>query len=207
MVKQDNETRILNAVIELVGELGYKGMTTRMIADRAGVNEVTLFRKFGAKSVLFEKAVKHVQNQTAESIQNLNTEPTGNSREDLSSLILSLMNFLEEKRDTVSAVMFEAAREPTAMELGRSIISSISSQIGELMAKMPNWRTLLPAENETAVSVTVSFIFTRIMVREKLQQGIFNRDNRKQAVSSFLNLLYSGFNKVSPSGGFRGMDL
>ena len=40
---------ILKAAAELIGEHGYKGTTTRAIAERAGVNEVTLFRRFGSK--------------------------------------------------------------------------------------------------------------------------------------------------------------
>jgi len=40
---------ILAAAAELIGERGYKGTTTRAIAERAGVNEVTVFRRFGNK--------------------------------------------------------------------------------------------------------------------------------------------------------------
>jgi len=45
---------ILIAAAELFGERGYKGTTTRAIAERAGVNEVTLFRKFGNKRGILE---------------------------------------------------------------------------------------------------------------------------------------------------------
>lgn len=45
---------ILRAAAELFGELGYKGTTTRAIAERAGVNEVTVFRKFGSKQGLLK---------------------------------------------------------------------------------------------------------------------------------------------------------
>jgi len=40
---------ILKAAADLIGERGYKGTTTRAIAERAGVNEVTIFRRFGNK--------------------------------------------------------------------------------------------------------------------------------------------------------------
>ncbi len=45
---------ILTAAAELFGERGYKGTTTRMIAERAGVNEVTIFRQFGTKQGLLK---------------------------------------------------------------------------------------------------------------------------------------------------------
>jgi len=51
MTATERETgeAILVAAAELIGERGYRGMTTRVIAERAGVNEVTVFRRFGSK--------------------------------------------------------------------------------------------------------------------------------------------------------------
>jgi len=51
MTPTETETgdAILAAAAELIGERGYKGTTTRGIAERAGVNEVTVFRHFGSK--------------------------------------------------------------------------------------------------------------------------------------------------------------
>jgi len=46
----DTETRILNAASELFAERGYAKTTTRAIAELAGVNEVTLFRRFENKA-------------------------------------------------------------------------------------------------------------------------------------------------------------
>lgn len=46
---QDSGAKILSAAAELFGERGYKATATRAIAERAGVNEVTLFRRFKNK--------------------------------------------------------------------------------------------------------------------------------------------------------------
>src|ERR1700679_741224 len=43
---------ILDAAARLYGEHGFRGTTTRRIAQEAGVNEVTLFRLFGSKTAL-----------------------------------------------------------------------------------------------------------------------------------------------------------
>ena len=40
---------ILRAAAELFAERGYAGTTTRALAERAGVNEVTIFRRFKNK--------------------------------------------------------------------------------------------------------------------------------------------------------------
>ncbi len=55
-----DETRdkLLKATLELISEKGYTGATTREIAARAGVSELTLFRKFGKKELLFEEMLR-----------------------------------------------------------------------------------------------------------------------------------------------------
>lgn len=47
---RDTESSILDAAAELFAERGYAATTTRAIAERAGVNEVTLFRRFESKA-------------------------------------------------------------------------------------------------------------------------------------------------------------
>lgn len=50
--------KILRAAGELYAETGFRGTTTRQIAQRAGVNEVTLFRHFGSKTALLHEAIR-----------------------------------------------------------------------------------------------------------------------------------------------------
>ena len=50
--------RLLEATFQLISEKGYLGATTREIAHRAGVTELTLFRHFGSKEKLFEEVLK-----------------------------------------------------------------------------------------------------------------------------------------------------
>lgn len=52
------EDRILDAALRVFAEMGFRGATTRRIADEAGVNEVTLFRRFGSKEDLLIEAMK-----------------------------------------------------------------------------------------------------------------------------------------------------
>ncbi len=49
---EDTRQRILQAARQLFSEVGYALATTRLIAEAAGVNEVTLFRHFGSKKAL-----------------------------------------------------------------------------------------------------------------------------------------------------------
>lgn len=51
---EETRSRILAAARELFERNGTRGTTTREVAERAGVNEATLFRHFGSKRALLE---------------------------------------------------------------------------------------------------------------------------------------------------------
>ncbi|MBN2039778.1 MAG: TetR/AcrR family transcriptional regulator [Spirochaetes bacterium] len=52
---QNTKTKIMEATLQILWKNGYKGTTTKQIADLAGVNEVTIFRNFGNKEKLIEE--------------------------------------------------------------------------------------------------------------------------------------------------------
>ena len=52
----DARQRLMKAALEEFVLSGYKGASTRAITERAGVNEVTLFRQFGSKCGLLKAA-------------------------------------------------------------------------------------------------------------------------------------------------------
>jgi AcrR family transcriptional regulator len=49
--------QLLDAAARVYAEVGYRGATTRRIAQEAGVNEITLFRHFGSKEALLHEAI------------------------------------------------------------------------------------------------------------------------------------------------------
>ena len=48
------EKKILLAATKLFSEFGYSGVSTRKIAEVAGVNELTIFRVYKSKSNLLQ---------------------------------------------------------------------------------------------------------------------------------------------------------
>ncbi|GCF09555.1 TetR family transcriptional regulator [Dictyobacter arantiisoli] len=49
---------VLAATLDLLSQRGYEAMTTKEIASVAGVNEVTLFRRWGTKAALVAEALQ-----------------------------------------------------------------------------------------------------------------------------------------------------
>ncbi len=54
---KNTKEKILETTFQLISQKGYLGTTTREIAHKAGVTELTLFRHFGSKERLFEEVL------------------------------------------------------------------------------------------------------------------------------------------------------
>lgn len=52
-----SRSKLIEAAARVYAECGFRGATTRRIAEEAGVNEVTIFRNFGSKAALIHEAV------------------------------------------------------------------------------------------------------------------------------------------------------
>ncbi len=61
----DTRETILDAAARVFSQHGFRGSTTRRIAEAASVNEVTVFRYFGSKAALLQEAVKGINASSA----------------------------------------------------------------------------------------------------------------------------------------------
>lgn len=57
-MSEPTKQHLIEAAARVYSDVGFRGATTRRIADEAGVNEVTLFRLFGSKAALIGEAVR-----------------------------------------------------------------------------------------------------------------------------------------------------
>jgi AcrR family transcriptional regulator len=76
---------VLAATLELLSQRGYAAMTTRDIAALAGVNEVSLFRRWGTKAAIVAEAIQHY------SATETPTPDTGSLQGDLQELLRGIM--------------------------------------------------------------------------------------------------------------------
>ncbi len=101
-------TALMRSGLELLAEKGYKGATTREIAARAGVSEVTLFRHFGSKEALLQEAVQKLT-PPLEQVLPLRTR---NLEADLLHLTERYVQMLEANQGLLVRLLPELARHP-----------------------------------------------------------------------------------------------
>jgi AcrR family transcriptional regulator len=108
MPKVIDETKIFSAALEILVSHGYEGATTQNIADVAGVNEVTLFRKYGSKAGLFEKVIEHQLSNTP--LNKLHY--TGDLEADLLAIVEAYTETNETYGDIIPILLIEMPRYP-----------------------------------------------------------------------------------------------
>jgi len=104
--------RILNAAADLFATAGYRGTTTRHIAQLAGVNEVTLFRHFGSKDELILEAI-HCRSSVVDELR-LPANPH-DPRVELTAWSRQHMANLRRARSMIRTCMGESEERPEIM--------------------------------------------------------------------------------------------
>ena len=84
---EDTRRRVLNAALDLFGSLGFEATSTRMLAERAGVNLPAIQYYFGSKEGLYRAVIQQIVDRIeadagpvgARIVEALAGEPAGRS--------------------------------------------------------------------------------------------------------------------------------
>ena len=119
--------RILRAAARVYSQHGFRGATTRLIAQEADVNEVTLFRTFGSKEALIEEAIR--ASAAAADVAELPDEPVDPEQELATwcasriremhlgrALIISCMADVEQRPEVACGANLGASRSWTQLK-------------------------------------------------------------------------------------------
>lgn len=102
---------LFETTVRLFAQHGYGATKTQEVARLAGVNEATLFRRFGNKAKLIEKALEHCFARTSFG----HVEASGELREDL----VSIVRAYKETNDAYGGALLTLLQElPAHPELG-----------------------------------------------------------------------------------------
>lgn len=107
--------RILLAAREIYERNGRRGTTTREVADRAGVNEATLFRHFGSKAALLAAMREHACGLEAFR-EFVATLTGGDLRGNLITIARMAINNMHERRNMLCLSLVEEAVAPSAFD-------------------------------------------------------------------------------------------
>ena len=155
---------ILAAAAEVFAQHGFRGSTTRRIAEAAGVNEITIFRQFGSKEALVREAMKHMTESAG--LAELPEIPSDPERE-LTEWSESFIQHLRLRSSIIRKMMSEIEERPEMRECASDVPSHASDELCRyLVALRRQGRTSEKFDPKSATAMLMGAIFADAMGRD-----------------------------------------
>ena len=151
--------------MRVFAESGFRGATTRRIAEAAGVNEVTLFRQFKSKTALINEVAELYARQRSE--EALPAGPVSPLSE-LSEWCDAHLALLRERRNMIRKCMAEVDDLPQMVGCMRRGPDVVHRQLKDYTTALVRQRglTLTPSEISTACMMLQGSLFADAMGRD-----------------------------------------
>jgi AcrR family transcriptional regulator len=169
---------ILTAAAEVFAQHGFRGSTTRRIADAAGVNEITIFRQFGSKEALLREAMQHMNRSTG--LVALPDVPADPDRE-LTEWSEAFIQHLRLRSAIIRKTMGEIEERPEMSECASDVPVRASGELCHYLAALKRQgRTAQKFEPKTAAAMLMGAMFSDAMGRE-IMPDVFPQPQAKAA--------------------------
>ena len=138
MPKLIDTDSLFQATIDVFAERGYDALTTQEVARRAGINEVTIYRRFGTKAALVAAAIA----------QGLSAAPFAELSigDDLEADLLAMADAFQTTTrvfgGVVTVLLVEAPRHPELREAMAPLLVNLSRAVRVLEAHQRSDRLL-----------------------------------------------------------------
>jgi AcrR family transcriptional regulator len=176
--------KILRAATELYAETGFRGATTRQIAQRAGVNEVTLFRHFGSKTALLHEAIRCA---CARPEPNLLPSVPQHPRVELLHWALATWEELWKRRSVIRTAMGESEEHPELYPKENSATACAGRELGAYLERLGAAGLARPGlEVPAATATLMGTLFADAMTRDILP--FVYRSEPGQAIAEYVTL-------------------
>jgi AcrR family transcriptional regulator len=165
----DHRHRIIEAAARVYAQHGWRGATTRRIAEEAGVNEVTLFRQFGSKHALLDQMMQLcARRDSSPSMPRTPKDPEN----DLLQWVVKQHEKISTMRSIVRQMMSDAEERPDVAGCASHGPSAAAAQLREYVVQLrrhgwiPESGDVTPAEVRAAVTMLMGALFADAMNRD-----------------------------------------
>jgi AcrR family transcriptional regulator len=145
------DATMFDAALAVLAERGYAGATTRRIAEAAGINEVTLFRRFGDKRQLILAAIHTDISRLADN----GLTKTGDIEADLIRVVEYYTGIYQHRNGLVGTLLLEGARNPSVAALIKEPLGAMS-RLAEIFAGYQRAGQMVEEPTEFAVQALLA---------------------------------------------------
>ena len=165
--------QLLAAAAQVYAEVGYRGATTRRIAQVAGVNEISLFRHFGSKEVLLHEAIARAGAELASFA--LPEQPVDPERE-LTDWARGQLTHMVERRSLIRTCMGEMEEHPDIISsIDKPPVRAAAALAGYLGRLREHGLATAPFDAQVAAAMLMGTLFGDAMGRDIMPE-LFTRD-------------------------------
>ena len=151
MAEPVTDATMFDAALAVLAERGYAGATTRRIAEAAGINEVTLFRRFGDKRQLILAAIHADISRLVDN--GLTT--TGDIEADLIRVVEYYSDLYRHRNGLVGTLLLEGARNPDVAALIKEPLGAMS-RLAEILSGYQRAGQMVEEPTEFAVQALLA---------------------------------------------------
>lgn len=188
------EERILDAAMSVFAKEGYTGATTRKIAVEAGVNEVTLFRKFKSKENLLKVVIDKNREDAHTKLDSiLLMEKNADVPTCLRTLGQNFMLYLEERMNFIIMLIAEGRRRPEIPEILSSIPNMMIEHLSEYFKEQIEKGNMRKVNVQAAAFTYTGFIFQISLKMIKFNKKLQYEDQK--ALDDFIDIFTRGILK------------
>jgi AcrR family transcriptional regulator len=190
-MSKGTKNKILEAGLTLFSTKGYLGSTTREIAKKAGVAEVTLFRHFSSKEILFEE-IMHTYTFLPTLKDLLPSLAKMDYQEALEEIARRFLEVLDERKGMIQIMYSEIHRYPkTVVSIHRNFVDEIFKTLASYFRKMQSLQKLRGFHPEIGAMAFVGMFFSFFTAREFLWREESGSD-KEQVVREFVEIFMKG---------------
>ncbi len=174
----NRRNEILAAAAEVFAQHGFRGSTTRRIAEAAGVNEITIFRQFGSKEALLREAMQHMTDSAGLVVL---PEIPSNPERELTDWSESFIQHLRLRSSIIRKTMGEIEERPEMCECASAVPTQASNELCKyLVALRRQGRTSEKFDPKTAAAMLMGAIFADAMGRG-MMPDVYPQPEKKAA--------------------------
>lgn len=185
------EQKIVDATIFLLDKEGMNSTTTKKIAKKAEVSEVTVFRKFKSKDNLLKIAKIYYSDYFLEKISDIftNYEDT-----DLESLLKHIwgkfVNFLDNNLDIIKIALDELMSNPEEEKIFSKFSDEVLKNLTNIFQEQID-KGKIRKINPSAAALTVFSVIVEGIIFWKFESKVSNDDTNKY-LDDFLDIFING---------------
>lgn len=163
-MSEEVRNRILAAAARVYAQYGFRGATTRLIANEAGVNEVTLFRTFGSKAELLQAMLQSEVSTTAAPILG---EDLSDPARALTDWCAHMLHYLRGHAHLVRKTIAEVEERPDAACAACEGPNMAGASLAVYVERLRQAGLAgADADVQTAVSMLISAMFGDALYRD-----------------------------------------